>query len=153
MKAKFLVIAQFGLLGALAFIKGERLLARGSTLENLAPVLYAAATLLLALAFVALRPSLRVSPIPREGAPLIVNGIYRWLRHPMYIAVLLFGAGLALRQLSVVSIALWLLLLIDLIVKAAYEDALLLKAHEKAHDYQRGARGILLTKKNEKRKR
>jgi protein-S-isoprenylcysteine O-methyltransferase Ste14 len=32
----------------------------------------------------------------REKHQLIVHGLYRWVRHPMYLALLVFSAGLAL---------------------------------------------------------
>jgi protein-S-isoprenylcysteine O-methyltransferase Ste14 len=146
MKARFLVSVQFGLLGLLLLTKGEKLKV-GTEMGKFVPFFYLLGFLILVSAFLALRPSLRVSPIPREGAPLIVNGIYKWLRHPMYVGVLLIGAGLAIRQLSYLSIVLWLLLFVDLVVKARYEDDLLLQAHPTALQYQQQVRGILLTKK------
>jgi protein-S-isoprenylcysteine O-methyltransferase Ste14 len=146
MKARFLVSAQFGLLGLLLLAKGERI-KTFSWLENVVLYFYLLGSLILFFAYLALRPSLRVSPIPREGAPLIVRGIYQWIRHPMYVGVLFIGAGLAIRNLSYLSIGLWFLLFAVLAVKAKYEDDLLLKAHEDALQYQQRVRGILLTKK------
>lgn len=153
MKAKLLVSGQFALLGLLLFVKGDALVSSSSATRTISLFLICSALLIMVFAFVALRPSLRVSPIPRAGAPLIVRGIYRWLRHPMYTAVLLFGAGLAIRDLSYLSIGFWLLLFIDLVIKAGYEDALLSDIHPEAKNYQVSARGIALTKKNEKRMR
>ena len=152
MKARVLVGLQFGLLGLLALVKGSSLVDPNSIFEKLSPYLYVIGALILILAYKALRPSLRVSPIPLEGAPLITTGIYKWLRHPMYFSVLIFGAGLALRGVSLVSIGLWLILFIVLIIKASYEDSLLALAHSQALDYQRNTRGIFLTKKIVKEK-
>ena len=151
MKAKILVGGQFALLGLLLFSKGEALISSESVARKISLFLYSLATLIMVFAFVALRPSLRVSPIPRPGAPLIDRGVYRWLRHPMYTAVLLFGAGMAIRDLSYLSIGLWTLLFVDLVIKADYEDALLSAIHPEAKKYQMSTRGILLTKRNEKR--
>jgi len=53
-----------------------------------------------------LRPSLRISPIPKENAPLIESGIYRRVRHPMYLAVILIGFGMAGYSDSLIA---WLL--------------------------------------------
>lgn len=151
MKAKVLVAVQLTLLALLLFANGNALVSTNSARHTVSILLYSVATLIMLFAFMALRPSLRVSPIPRSGAPLIVHGIYRWLRHPMYTAVLLFGAGMAIRDLSYFSIVLWVLLFVDLLIKARYEDALLSAIHPEAKSYQKNTRGIMLTKKNGKR--
>ena len=153
MKARVLVGLQFGILGLLVFAKGPSLMEPNSWIEKISPVFYLIGGIIFFFAYIALRPSLRVSPIPREGAPLIMTGIYSWLRHPMYVSVLLFGAGLAFRNLSYLNIGLWFLLLIVLMIKGSYEDSLLALVHADAPEYQRSTRGIFLSKKNEKRKR
>lgn len=80
-------------------------------------------------ASVALKPSLRVSPIPREGAPLITHGIYRWVDHPMYVSVMIFATGMVLGNLNWVTALLWCALLVTLVVKAKFENALLRERH------------------------
>ena len=99
--------------------------------------MYIFAILILLMALIDLRPSLRVSPIPMEGAPLITKGIYRWFRHPMYLSVTLFGAGMALNNLNWITISIWFALLATLIVKARFEDRLLLEIHPEASRYQK----------------
>ena len=83
-----------------------------------------------------LKPSLKISPIPKQDAPLISIGIYKYVRHPMYLAVILIGFSLAG---FADSIAGWLLegfLIITLNVKATFEDALLLELHPEAVHFQ-----------------
>ena len=99
--------------------------------------IYIFAILILLLAIIELRPSLRVSPIPIEGAPLITSGIYKWIRHPMYVSVMMFGAGLALNNLNWITILIWVVLLITLISKAGFEDSLLRTIHTSAFEYQK----------------
>ena len=111
-------------------------------LSIVATLLYIAATLILFFASLALRPSLRVSPIPKNGAPLITSGIYKYFRHPMYLAVLLYGAGMTLNNLNLISISIWFLLLVTLIIKANFEDSLLLERHPNADLYQKTVIGI-----------
>ena len=95
------------------------------------------------MAWYALRASLAISPIPREGAALVTTGIYRITRHPMYIGVLLFGASFVLTNINLVSILIWVALLATLIVKARFEDSLLLIKHSQASEYQSKTLGLL----------
>ncbi len=51
-----------------------------------------------------------IYPEPKAEARLVTSGPYRWVRHPMYLAVLLFMAGIALwngtlaNQLSLITL-------------------------------------------------
>ena len=83
-----------------------------------------------------LRPSLRVSPIPKQGAPLIAHGIYKYVRHPMYLGVILIGFGASGYADSWLSWMCELLLVINLNFKARFEDALLLEIHPQSFHYQ-----------------
>lgn len=94
-------------------------------------------------AYVALKPSLRISPIPKPGAALIVSGIYRLFRHPMYLGVLFIGAGFLLNNFNIASIIIWVILLINMIIKARYEDELLLIRHPEARIYQKNTLGLM----------
>jgi protein-S-isoprenylcysteine O-methyltransferase Ste14 len=105
--------------------------------------LYLGAVTIFAFAYIALRPSLRVSPIPKPGAPLITVGIYKRFRHPMYLGVLMFGLGMLLNNFNLISIATYLVLLVIMIVKANYEDQLLRARHSNAIEYQQSVFGLL----------
>lgn len=76
-------------------------------------------------ALVAMGTDTKVHPIPDAGANLHTNGIYVWIRHPMYAAVLLACLGVALSTGRVLSILAFLALLIVLHVKGRFEDGLL----------------------------
>jgi protein-S-isoprenylcysteine O-methyltransferase Ste14 len=105
--------------------------------------LYIGALTVFAFAFLALRPSLRVSPIPKLGAPLITVGIYKWFRHPMYLGVLMFGVGMLITNLNLASILIFIALSINMVIKANYEDRLLKNRHANALDYQQKVIGLL----------
>lgn len=66
-----------------------------------------------------------VLPDPRAGATLQLHGPYRWIRHPMYSALLLITLALLLTAPSVLRSAIWLLLAVNLNTKAKYEEKLL----------------------------
>lgn len=103
---------------------------------GLAFVIDVVAIAILFAAWYALRPSLQISPIPKEGAALITSGIYSFMRHPMYLGVLLFGAGFVLTNINWISIAIWIALLATLVFKARFEDSLLAIKHPHAAVYQ-----------------
>lgn len=68
-----------------------------------------------------------VVPDPRQDARLVRHGPYRWIRHPMYASLLLGTVALVLAQPSFVRWVLWLILLIDLLIKLHYEERLLMQ--------------------------
>ena len=133
MKAKVLVTFQFGLLGSLF------LASHFSTNKTYLPAttfLMIFGVAVIGAAYFVLRPSLRISPIPKEGAPFIVRGIYKYVRHPMYLGVLSIGMSLASNADNVVGWILWILLLVTLNIKSKFEDSLLRKIHPEAVHYQ-----------------
>ena len=134
---------QFGLLGLLFLKPAGALLSDASYLRSISGLLTFAAIAIFIAAYVALKPSLRISPIPKPGATLIVVGIYKWFRHPMYLGVLLIGAGFLLNNLNIASTIIWIILLINMIVKARYEDELLLIRHPEARIYQSKTLGLM----------
>ena len=99
--------------------------------------------LIIASAGYSLKPSLRISPIPKTDSPLIESGVYRRVRHPMYLAVILIGFGMAGYSDSGFAWILEVLLIVDLNIKARFEDALLLEAHPEAFHYQMHVSRIL----------
>jgi protein-S-isoprenylcysteine O-methyltransferase Ste14 len=105
--------------------------------------LYIGAVIIFGFAYIALRPSLRVSPIPKPGAPLITVGIYKRFRHPMYLGVLMFGLGMLINNFNLISIAAYVALAANMVVKANYEDQLLRTRHSNAIDYQQKVFGLL----------
>lgn len=68
-----------------------------------------------------------IIPEPKAGAHLVTTGPYRWVRHPMYVALLLFMAGVAGTTTEPIEWAYWLALLVVLNFKAALEERLLRK--------------------------
>jgi len=66
-----------------------------------------------------------VTPDVKHLARLVTGGPYRHIRHPMYTALLMGSLSLVLDAFSFLRLALWLVLLVDLLVKLNYEEQLL----------------------------
>lgn len=130
-----LVVAQFGLLAVLAGLA----LAPGRWPQVDAGLLLAAGVVLGLWALSANRPgNFNIRPQPREGAVFVHRGPYRWVRHPMYSALLLAGLG-AVRMAGgsddIVSLAgmawaAWLALLGVLWLKSSVEERALLRVFD-----------------------
>lgn len=66
-----------------------------------------------------------VFPEVRAGSRLVTNGPYRWIRHPMYTALLLIALALVCESFSYWRGACWLVLSADLVVKLSCEERFL----------------------------
>jgi protein-S-isoprenylcysteine O-methyltransferase Ste14 len=130
-KARVLVVLQFTFLGLLFLRPGQTQYEIGFNSKPLISGLTFLATLILVWAIVNLRPALRVSPIPKPGAPLVGTGIYKWISHPMYFAVMLFGLSMFLSHINYLSAAVLISLFLVLRTKAGLEEELLEKIHGK----------------------
>jgi len=62
------------------------------------------------------------SPLPNGAIELVTRGPYRWVRHPMYTAVMLLATGIAIRAGSVAVAAQTIALVVLFNVKARWEE-------------------------------
>jgi protein-S-isoprenylcysteine O-methyltransferase Ste14 len=76
-----------------------------------------------------------VFPEPRATARLVTTGPYAWVRHPMYLAVLLFAAGFVAGWRGLPHVAAFALLAVVLHVKAGREERLLRQRFPDYGDY------------------
>lgn len=137
MRSALLVLAQFACIGALA-LGGHWLLPWWSWL------LFGTGSLILLWAAVSLGgANLTVMPDPRAANALSTRGIYRYVRHPMYTAVLLCGAALAIGAPTAVRLVTLPLLLVVLLLKIRHEEALLAARHPAYHERMRGVKRLL----------
>jgi protein-S-isoprenylcysteine O-methyltransferase Ste14 len=70
-----------------------------------------------------------IHPTPHRSGRLIQHGPYRWIRHPMYTSVLLFGAALVWVTQSLGAWLLWVLLAGALLSKALLEERWMTQKH------------------------
>ncbi len=90
------------------------------------------------------RSKLRISPNVHPEAKLVTNGIYRFIRHPMYLAVLLGAVGMLVNQYTPLRIGITVTLLVDLIIKMIYEERLLQKKFgEEYREYRKKTKRLI----------
>ena len=135
----FYVLAQFGLLAALLVVPPWRW-----AWQPIGIILLVLAALLGAWTLRHNRPgNFNVRPQPRANAHLITDGPYRYVRHPMYVAVLLGAAGWALCAGGLARTLIVLALLLVLNGKAALEERLLLACWPEYATYRARTRRFL----------
>ncbi|GIV79082.1 hypothetical protein FKZ61_009985 [Litorilinea aerophila] len=127
-----LVLIQFLTLGYLAWT--GPLLARSPLLL----LLEALAVALGLWAIWSMKPGhFNITPDVRPGAQLVRQGPYRFIRHPMYSALLLGSLALVAAHATPGRVAAWLLLVIDLLLKLHHEERLLAEAFPDYPAYRR----------------
>lgn len=94
-------------------------------------------------AIIVMRLRVNIFPDVQQNQQLFTGGPYRYIRHPMYTAVLLATLAWTLNRFDAISAALWLLLLADLLVKLHYEQRLLTKQFESYADYQKRTKRLI----------
>ena len=80
--------------------------------------------------------NLNILPTLKKSHQLRTNGIYQFIRHPMYTSVLLLCLALMLSNIHYISQVVMLILLIDLILKSSFEEKLLTQHFENYSEYQ-----------------
>lgn len=91
-----------------------------------------------------LRGSFRVLPDPHPRGVLVTRGPYRYIRHPMYTALLVATLGLVWEAPSGLRLGAWLALASVLVAKLRYEERLLCKQYPEAYPRYREQTWCLL---------
>jgi protein-S-isoprenylcysteine O-methyltransferase Ste14 len=86
---------------------------------------------------------IRIAPEPGRGMRLITRGPYRFIRHPMYTAVLLFTVAWLPAKPTLDRLVVWLILLADLLLKAQYEESLLIRRFPAYRAYRQRTKRFL----------
>lgn len=117
-----LVGVQFVLFVLLVFLPWDP---HGAWWVSLGALVIIAAVVLGALAFVHLGDALTPTPVPKTDIELRTQGAYRWVRHPIYSAILLGVTGANIAAGTPATACALVVLLIFFWLKSRWEDTLL----------------------------
>lgn len=138
MRSFLLVTSQLGLMAAIAVPWEQR---------GFGPVPATIVALGLALgawALTANRPgNFNIRPEPKDGARFVTGGPYRWIRHPMYAALMIAGAGFCVGYGTPWRWAALVALSAVLHLKADVEEAAMTARHSGYADYVRRTKRIV----------
>ena len=128
-KSYLLVVAQFGLIAFFVWYCGVW----GDLVSN---ILTYIAIAIGVWAIITMRFRVSVLPDVLDKQELFTGGPYRYIRHPMYTAVLTATFAWMLNRLDVVSVMAWLLIVIVLHIKLSYEEDQLSKKFSNYKQYK-----------------
>jgi protein-S-isoprenylcysteine O-methyltransferase Ste14 len=89
------------------------------------------------------RGTFRVMPEPAATAQLTQSGPYRWLRHPMYSAVLLAALGAAISHATLGHSLIFLGLIVVLLLKIHREEQYLLASYNEYAEYTTRTKALI----------
>jgi len=78
---------------------------------------------------------LQVTADVAPGSHLVISGPYRYIRHPMYVGLMLISVSLLIDQFSYLRALICIILWIDLLVKIDYEEKLLKDYFKEEYTY------------------
>lgn len=90
-----------------------------------------------------LRKALTPFPYPIEKAPLIQEGIYHFIRHPLYFGVILGGFGVSFWRMNVLAVGLSVGLTFFLNAKADQEEVWLLQKFPEYEAYRKKTKKLI----------
>ncbi len=135
-KSNLLVGIQFLLLAVIIAVPfprfGEDL---PDWLVGVGSVLVWVGLVILALSIFKLGGSLTASPIPKNDSVLKTDGLYKWMRHPIYTGLIATALGLAIEAESLLAILVALVLIALLNYKAKWEETFLLERYPEYRSY------------------
>lgn len=136
-KGNLLVAVQFVLLAAILFLPKTT---AGSPFPEwvftFGGYLIWPGLIILAVSIFKLGPSLTASPVPKDNSTLVITGLYKSMRHPIYTGLLLTGLGLSLEAGVFPHLLIWAGLVALLVYKSNWEEELLTKRYPEYADYK-----------------
>jgi len=87
--------------------------------------------------------TINIVPTPHQRARLVTNGIYAFVRHPIYLGVVLVTAGILIWYATLPIAILWVLIVVFVQIKSRYEESLLLERYAEYEEYRQRTGRIL----------
>jgi len=84
-----------------------------------------------------------IRPTIKDNCKLITYGIYSYIRHPMYLSLLLIMFCILLLSFSILQIILYSLLFITLVYKLLYEESLWITQFNKYKQYMKTTKRLV----------
>lgn len=139
LKGNLLVVGQFILIGLLILVPASGLNTGAFTFffSAVSIVLLLAGFVILGLSALALGKSLTPHPIPGKNAVLVTDGLYRYVKHPIYSGLLLAAVGLTIAGGFFPHVLFFVALVFLLNYKASFEEALLAKSYAGYAEYSK----------------
>lgn len=89
------------------------------------------------------RMKFNVLPELLENSKLITSGPYRLIRHPIYTAVLMIVGAYVINNPTLINLILYVVLIIDLVIKFKYEEKLLLERFSDYGEYMSKTKALI----------
>jgi len=84
-----------------------------------------------------------IRPDIKEDCSLVTSGIYAYIRHPMYTSVLVSMFGIVLIYINIFEIVIYLILVLNMLVKMFYEENLWLCKSEEYLLYTKNTKRLI----------
>ena len=84
-----------------------------------------------------------ITPDPPLESVIVRSGPYQLIRHPMYLALLLTTLPLVINHSTPFRIIIWIVLLVNLLLKLNYEEGLLSEKMTEYNAYKAGSYRII----------
>jgi protein-S-isoprenylcysteine O-methyltransferase Ste14 len=84
-----------------------------------------------------------IQPLPKSEGLLVTTGPYRWIRHPMYTAVMLGAAALAPMGGTLLGWVIWLCLALVLWTKSRFEEQWMQEQHAGYSAYMQSSKRFI----------
>lgn len=138
MITKLLVLVQFTTLLIIVIVSDSSVLSNPVSLS-----VFCLALILGIIPIVQKNFKVNVFPETTKEMKLVKKGIYKYIRHPMYLSVLLVGFSFIIADPKAITLLFWMILLIDLHLKMDVEEANLMRSFPEYVDYRKSTKRLI----------